>query len=63
MSTQMIRTKTKSKKSEYRAVTVVGGNSLTIVLPKQFASELDLGRGDYVKLSQEGSRIILEKAD
>ena len=58
MSSQIIR----KGKPEYRAITVVGGASLTIVLPKNFAPGLGLGKGDYVKVSREGSRIILEKA-
>ena len=59
MSSQIIS----KGKHEYRAITVVGGASLTIVLPKQYATGLGLERGDWVKVSWEGKRIILEKAE
>ena len=49
-------------KPEYRAVTLVGNVSLTIVLPKEFASALEVDRGDFVKITQEEKRLIIEKA-
>ena len=61
MSNQLV-TSVRKQKHEYRALTIVGGTSLNVVLPKQFASDLGLGRGDYVKVSIDGKRIILEKA-
>lgn len=49
-------------KPEYRAVTLVGNASLTIVLPREFASALDVKRGDFVKITREEKRLIVEKA-
>jgi antitoxin component of MazEF toxin-antitoxin module len=49
-------------KPEYRAVTLVGGTSLTIVLPRHFSEALEVERGDYVKIVQDGKRLIVEKA-
>lgn len=49
-------------KPEYRAVTLVGGASLTIVLPRSFSEALGVERGDYVKIVQDGHRLIVEKA-
>ena len=49
-------------KPEYRAVTLVGGTSLTIVLPRHFSEALGVERGDFVKIVQDGRRLIVEKA-
>lgn len=40
-----------------------GERSLTIVLAKSFATRLRIGKGDYLKCSIEGKRLILEKAE
>lgn len=53
---------TTENKPEYRAVTLVGNASLTIVLPRHFASALEVERGDYVKIVQDGKRLVVEKA-
>jgi antitoxin component of MazEF toxin-antitoxin module len=58
MSSQELKTK-----PEYRAVTLVGGASLTIVLPRHFSEPLEVERGDYVKIVQDGKRLIVEKAN
>jgi AbrB family looped-hinge helix DNA binding protein len=42
---------------------LVGDKSFSIVLPKSYATELRIGRGDSVKVSQEDGRIIIEKAE
>ena len=59
MSYHMLQTQTKP---EYRAVTLVGNASLTIVLPKEFATALEVDRGDFVKIIQVEKRLIVEKA-
>ena len=41
---------------------IVGENSLSIILPKSYAIDLGIGKGDYVKVRQEGQRIVIEKA-
>jgi len=40
-----------------------GERSLTIVLPRIFAVDLGIGKGDYLKVKIDGRRLILEKAD
>ena len=48
--------------SEYRKVQgLVGEQSFSIVLPKQYAVNLGIGKGDFVKVSQEENKIIVEK--
>ncbi|MGH9978623.1 MAG: AbrB/MazE/SpoVT family DNA-binding domain-containing protein, partial [Nitrososphaeraceae archaeon] len=39
-----------------------GERSLTIVLPRNFTSGLNIRKGDYLKVSLEGNKMILEKA-
>jgi len=49
--------------NEYRKVQgLVGESSFSIVLPKSFAIALGIGKGDFVKVYTNGSRIIVEKA-
>jgi hypothetical protein len=48
---------------EYRTIGVVGSASFCVVLPKQYAINLGVGKGDFVKVRQEGERIIIEKDD
>ena len=48
---------------EYRKVQrLVGEQSFSIVLPKQYATNLRIGKGDFVKVRQEENRLIVEKA-
>ena len=48
---------------EYRKIQpIVGGISFSVILPKSYAINLGLGRGDFVKVRQEGHRIVIEKA-
>ena len=42
---------------------IVGEYSFSIVLPKSFANDLGIGKGDYVKVSQDDGKIIVEKMD
>jgi antitoxin component of MazEF toxin-antitoxin module len=41
---------------------LVGEQSFSIVLPRQYATNLQIGKGDYVKVTQQNNRIIVEKA-
>jgi AbrB family looped-hinge helix DNA binding protein len=51
------------KSTEYRKVQgIVGEQSFSVVLPKKYAIDLGIGKGDFVKVSQEDGKIILEKA-
>jgi hypothetical protein len=48
---------------EYRKIQpIVGGISFSVILPKSDAINLGLGKGDFVKVRQDGLRIIIEKA-
>lgn len=48
---------------EYRKVQgLVGDQSFCVVLPKQYAIDMKIQKGDYVKVHQEGNRIVIEKA-
>jgi hypothetical protein len=40
---------------------LVGDRSLTFVFPKQFATELGIRKGDFLKCHVEGKRLIVEK--
>jgi bifunctional DNA-binding transcriptional regulator/antitoxin component of YhaV-PrlF toxin-antitoxin module len=49
---------------EYRKVQgLIGETSFSLVLPKTYAMRMGLQKGDFVKVQQDGSRIIIEKAD
>jgi bifunctional DNA-binding transcriptional regulator/antitoxin component of YhaV-PrlF toxin-antitoxin module len=51
------------KDVEYRKIQgLVGEQSFSVVLPKSYAIHLGIGKGDFVKVSQEENRIIIEKA-
>jgi hypothetical protein len=53
-----------TRKVEIRKIqALTGERSFTVVFPKQFALELDIGKGDFLKCFVEGSRLILEKVD
>jgi phosphate uptake regulator len=48
---------------EYRKVQgLIGETSFSIILPKEYALNLGIGKGDFVKVRQEEQRIIIEKA-
>jgi hypothetical protein len=48
---------------EYRKIQAgVGDYSLSFVLPKKYANDLGIGKGDYVKVSTHDRRMIIEKA-
>jgi hypothetical protein len=45
-----------------RAQALTGDRSLTVVLPKQFATQLGIAKGDFLKCRIENNCLILEKA-
>jgi formylmethanofuran dehydrogenase subunit D len=48
---------------EYRKIQgLVGDYSLSFVLPKKYANDLGLEKGDYVKVSTRDHQMIIEKA-
>jgi hypothetical protein len=40
---------------------LTGERSFTLVFPKQFATELGVGRGDFMKCRIDSGRLIVEK--
>ncbi len=51
-----------SRKLEYRKIqSIVGDQSFSLVLPKAYATDLGIQKGDFVKVIQEGQKIIIEK--
>lgn len=40
-----------------------GERSFTIVLPKVFAEKMGIAKGNFLKVSLEGNKLIVEKAD
>jgi antitoxin component of MazEF toxin-antitoxin module len=45
---------------EYRRIQgLVGEQSFSLILPKQYATNLGIRKGDYVKVRQEEQKIIL----
>jgi hypothetical protein len=53
----------KGSQNFYRRIQgLVGDQSFCLVLPKQYANNLGIGKGDFVKVCQEGEKIIIEKA-
>jgi AbrB family looped-hinge helix DNA binding protein len=41
---------------------LLGEQSFSIILPKRYAIDLGLSKGDYVKVRQEENKIVIEKA-
>jgi bifunctional DNA-binding transcriptional regulator/antitoxin component of YhaV-PrlF toxin-antitoxin module len=40
---------------------LIGETSFYIVLPKQFAINLGIGKGDFVRIQQNGNKIVIDK--
>jgi antitoxin component of MazEF toxin-antitoxin module len=53
---------TESEIRMMRVQALQGERSLTIVLPRSFTSGLNIRKGDYLKVSLEGNKMIMEKA-
>ena len=48
----------------YRKVhSIVGNHSFSVIIPKDFATNLGIGKGDFVKVCLEGEKITMKKAD
>jgi bifunctional DNA-binding transcriptional regulator/antitoxin component of YhaV-PrlF toxin-antitoxin module len=51
-------------KIEMRRVQALQGErSFTLVFPKEFAIELGVGKGDFLKCKLDGNRLIVEKVN
>jgi hypothetical protein len=46
-----------------RVQALQGERSFTIVLPKEFAVGLGIGKGDFLKCSVDGRRLVVEKVE
>ena len=46
-----------------RLQALTGERSLTLVFPKQFAAELGISKGDFLKCYIDRNRLIVEKVD
>jgi hypothetical protein len=46
-----------------RVQALQGERSFTIVLPKEFAVGLGIGKGDFLKCSVDGQRLVVEKVE
>jgi hypothetical protein len=46
-----------------RAQALTGDRSLTVVLPKLFANQLKISKGDFLKCHVENNRLMLQKAE
>jgi len=47
---------------EYRKVQgIVGEQSFSVVLPKKYAVDLGIGKGDFVRVHQKDGKLIIEK--
>ncbi|MBA3283653.1 MAG: AbrB/MazE/SpoVT family DNA-binding domain-containing protein [Nitrosopumilus sp.] len=52
-----------STEYEYRKVQgIMGEHSFSIVLPKSYALNIGIGKGDFVKVTPESNKIVVEKA-
>ena len=51
------------KQYEYRKIQgLIGESSFSIILPKKYALDIGLEKGDFVKVIQDGQKITIEKA-
>jgi hypothetical protein len=46
----------------FRTIGIVGTSSFCVVLPKDYAINLGIGKGDPVRVTREKRRIVIEKA-
>lgn len=54
---------TKQSSTEIRKVQALTGlRSLTVVLPRVFAEELGISKGDFLTVKMEKDRLVLQKA-
>lgn len=51
------------EKIEYRKIQgIMGDHSLGVILPKSYAINLNLTKGDFVRVYQVNQKIVIEKA-
>jgi hypothetical protein len=49
--------------TQIRIRSITGDQSLTLLLPKRFAIELGIGKGDFLKCYIDANRLIVEKVN
>jgi antitoxin component of MazEF toxin-antitoxin module len=54
--------KQEERKYSYRTVGIVGSSSFSLVLPKDYANNLGVHKGDPVKVTLDEGRLVVEKA-
>lgn len=55
--------KSSQEKEIRRVQALTGDRSFTFVLPKNFAIELGIGKGDFLKCYVENNKLIVEKME
>ena len=54
---------TNSSNQEFHKVQgLIGESSFSVILPKSFATNIGIDKGDFVKVSQDDNKIVIEKA-
>ena len=54
----------KISNKQYRKIQgILGEQSFSVVLPKDYAQSLGISIGEYLKVILEGDRIVIQKAD
>lgn len=51
------------EKPKYQALGLAGKTSYTVVIPKNFATDMGLEEGDFLRVTKDEKRLILEKAE
>jgi hypothetical protein len=46
-----------------RVQALTGERSFTLVFPREFAVELGVGKGDFLKCQVDGKRLVVEKVN
>ena len=42
---------------------ILGKTSLTVVLPKDFITDLHMQKGDFVKIKKDNDKIVIQKLE
>lgn len=53
--------KTVSSKVEYRSI--IGDMSFSVCIPKGYVQDMELHKGDYVRITRDDNKLIIEKAE
>ena len=49
--------------TKYRKITAVGDSSICMTIPKKWAHDLGLEKGDFIRIWQDDDKLIVEKAE